>query len=146
MQGREQDAGGWCDELPEFEPHGGWSQVQRRRTRVVWVRRSRTLAGVLMLAALPLAYWLQRPEPAVVQVTMQAASDSELLAARTPELAHNEGVRVLEAQLARVDRELQSCYDVQASASELDLLWRTRHELENALLVAYRRPEELVSL
>lgn len=142
MQGREQDAGGWCDELPEFEPHGGWSQIQQRRTRVVWVRRSRTLAAVLMLAALPLAYWMQRPEPAAVQ----AASDSELLAARTPELANNEGVRVLEAQLARVDRELQTCYDVHAAASELDLLWRTRHELESALLVAYRRPQELVAL
>jgi len=142
MQGREQDAGAWCEELPEFEPHGGWSQIQRRRTRVVWVRRSRTLAAVLMLAALPLAYWLQRPEPAVVQT----ASDSELLAARSPELANNEGVRMLEAQLARVDRELQSCYDVRASASELDLLWRTRHELESALLVAYRRPQELVAL
>ena len=143
MQGREQDAGGWCDELPEFEPHGGWSQIQRRRTRVVWVRRARTLAAVLMLAVLPLAYWLQAPERASVA---QTASDTELLEARTPELANNEGVRVLEAQLSRVDRELQTGYDAHASASELDLLWRTRHELEGALLVAYRRPQQLVSL
>ena len=133
----------WCAELPDFEPDGGaWTRIQRRRTRVVWVRRARTLAAVLMLAALPLAWWAGRDEAPVVQT----ASDTELLEARTPELAANEGVRLLEAQLARVDRDLQTSYDAHAPAAELDVLWRARHELEHALLVAYQRPQQLVAL
>ena len=135
----------WCGELPEFEPDGGaWSEIQRRRTRVVVVRRARALAVVLMLAAVPVAYWAGRSDASAVVV--QEARDTALVEARTPELASNEGVRLLEAQLARVDRELQTRYDAHASAAELESLWRSRHELENALLVAYRRPAELVAL
>ena len=134
----------WCAELPDFEPDSGaWTRIQSRRTRVVWVRRARTLAAVLMLAALPLAWWAGRDQAPVV---VQTASDTELVEARTPELAANEGVRLLEAQLARVDRDLQTSYDAHAPAAELDVLWRTRHELEHALLVAYQRPQQLVAL
>ena len=144
MHVREPEGLDWCAELPDFEPkEGSWPGIQRRRKRVVLVRRVRTLAAVLVLAAVPLAYWLERPAASMVA---QTASDSELLAARTPELASNEGVRVLEAQLARVDNELQTSYDDRASVAELDALWQARHELEHALLVAYRRPEELVAL
>ena len=136
----------WCGELPEFDPDGGaWTRIQGRRKRVVWVRRGRALAVVLLLAAVPVAYWAGRAEAPVV-VVAQKAADTELVEARTPELAGNEKVRLLEAQLERVDRELQTRYDAHASAAELEALWRSRHELENALLVAYRRPAELVAL
>ena len=135
----------WCGELPEFEADGGdWTRIQRRRSRVVLVRRARALAVVAMLAAVPVAYWAGRTEAPLVVV--QSASDTALVEARTPELASNEGVRLLEAQLARVDRELQTRYDAHASAAELEGLWRSRHELENALMVAYRRPAQLVAL
>jgi hypothetical protein len=144
MHVRESDGLEWCGELPEFEPDGGaWTKIHKRRTRVVWTRRVRSAAVVLMLAALPLAWWLQAPEAPGIAAH---PSESELLAARTPELASNEGVRLLEAQLARVDRDLQSGYDLRVSSSELDELWRARHELEGALLVAYRRPQQLVTL
>jgi len=136
----------WCGELPEFDPDGAaWTRIQRRRTRVVFVRRARAVAAVLMLAAVPIAYWAGRGDAPVV-VVVQKASDTELVEARTPELASNEGVRLLEAQLARVDRQLQTSYDAHASTPELEALWRSRHELENALLVAYRRPAQLVAL
>ena len=113
---------------------------------MVFVRRARAVAVVLMLAAVPVAYWAGRSEAPAAVVVAQKASDTELVEARTPELASNEGVRLLEAQLARVDRELQTSYDAHASTPELEALWRSRHELENALLVAYRRPAQLVAL
>jgi hypothetical protein len=145
MHVRESDGLEWCGDLPEFEPVvGAWTKIQKRRTRVVWTRRARSAAVLLMLAALPLAWWLQTPE--APGIAANNPSDSELLAARDPELASNEGVRLLEAQLARVDRDLQSGYDLRVSSTELDELWRARHELEGALLVAYRRPQQLVAL
>jgi hypothetical protein len=144
MHVRDGDGLEWCAELPEFEPDGAaWGRIRKRRSRVVLVRRARVAALVLMLAALPLVFWLRAPESPEVAAR---GSDSELLATRNPELAGNEGVRLLEAQLARVDRDLQSGYDLRVSATELDALWHARHELEDALLVAYRRPQELVAL
>jgi hypothetical protein len=135
----------WCAELPEFDPGGdGWGAISARRSRIVVRRRAvSTLALAAMLALPATVGWRMWHVPAE---TDPEAAEMAQLARHLPSDAAGDGARRLESALARFDRELQAAYDRRAPDAELNSMWQTRHELEDALALAYRRPQELVAL
>jgi hypothetical protein len=138
--------------LPQFEaPAALWLRIEaQRRAR----RRRGWLVGVGVAASLLMAALLLRHESAAPQTSDTLAAlvarvqALELQAARTrgDVAALAPAALSAEAELARVDAELQQAYNRGATASELERLWRTRAELLDTLVAAYRRPDDVIRI
>ncbi len=139
---------------PAFEPPArvreavlgaAWGTRPSRPSRPL---RAAAVAGVVVCALLGSGVALRR------------AGDDALPAASTPRVAALErelrGLRLavadapaaatLEAELARVDRALQSAYDAGAPAPRIDALWRDREHLLDGLVLAYRQPDRVIRI
>ena len=145
-------------ELPEFTPPEALrDRVLARLARPAprrWLVPA-ALAAAAVLAAVLLVprqetpanapAGLARPDVVADAQARSRALESDLAAARRGEHA-TAGVLAAEAELARVDLALQSAYDRNAPAAELEPLWRLRTDLLGALVAAYRNPESLVRI
>jgi hypothetical protein len=126
--------------LPVFAPP---AQL-RARVLVPHAPRWHWAAVVLALVGV-LATRLPQFDAATANATDLATLERSVLAARTGEAAVTPVALELEAQLARIDGDLQSAADVD-DAGELARLGRERQRLLETLLIAYRSPEALTRI
>ena len=148
-------------ELPEFAPPdalrerimGVLATSGSSRWRLpATLAAAAVLAGVLVLAPRPEAPTGSTPAPAggdpvAASLARSRALEADLAATpRGVAAAGNAGILAAEAELARVDLALQSAYDRNAPAAELEPLWRQRTDLLGTLVAAYRNPEFLVRI
>ena len=144
-------------ELPEFTPSEDLRERILARVATPTARRwkvAASLAAAAVLAGVLLAPRPEAPGPAHGLALPDAVADTQARSraleshlALTPRSEHaSAGVLAAEAELARVDLALQSAYDRNAPAAELEPLWRLRTDLLGALVTAYRNPESLVRI
>jgi hypothetical protein len=129
--------------LPVFAPP---AQL-RARVLVPHAPRWHWAAAAAVVLALVgvLATRLPQFDAATANATDLATLERSVLAARTGEAAVTPVALELEAQLARIDGDLQSAADVD-DAGELARLGRERQRLLETLLIAYRSPEALTRI
>ena len=148
-------------ELPEFAPPEALrerilAQLQapvRSRWRLPAALAAAAVLGLaLVFAPRPDAPTVSSParagaDPVAASLARSRALEADLAATpRGVAAAGSAGILAAEAELARVDLALQSAYDRNAPAAELEPLWRQRTELLGALVAAYRNPESLVRI
>jgi hypothetical protein len=138
--------------LPQFEPSAAlWLRIEaQHRAR----QRRRWAVGIGLAASVLGAVLLLRREamapatPDALTALVARVQALELEAARTRSDAAMLAPAALsaEAELARIDAELQQAYDRGAAAVELERLWRARAELLDTLVTAYRRPDHVIRI
>lgn len=148
-------------ELPEFAPPQALRERIMHRlappARRRWPLPAALAAAAVLALAMLLAPRLQGPDtapPVVASADPVAASQARSRAleadlAATPRddaAGGSAGILAAEAELARVDLALQSAYDRNAPATELEPLWRQRTDLLGMLVAAYRNPASLVRI
>jgi hypothetical protein len=142
----------WVASLPQFEPADTrWPRIlaqraarQRRRRSLLALAAASLLVAILGWRGLS-APGHAGPEWAGAQRRALELEADVLNVRRAQPAAAARSWRE-EASLARLDRELQAAYEQGADPRELARLWRTRGDLENALLATYQRPGDLVRL
>lgn len=116
--------------LPETDPPAGlWSRIANQRRR----QRRRQQAGqlgaaVAMVAVLGLSVaLLPRPQP--------LSADLGAWQQQSRQLEQQSGQRAADPAIQAIDRQLQAAYQRDATADELEQLWRMRnHYLRHAML------------
>ena len=134
---------------PAEPPADLWTRIEQAHAqRVVRRTRWRYAGGALTVALLCAligagGHWYPRAPAGDETIDWQARAQAlELqLAAldRTPTSATIADAGDVEADLARVDRLLQTAYEHDAYTNELVPLWKRRSELLNTLLVARKQ-------
>ena len=148
-------------DLPEFSPPAALRERILERlappARRNWPLPAALAAAAVLALAMLLAPGLERPgadpstvaaaDPVAASQARSRALEADLAATRRDgSSGGSAGILAAEAELARVDLALQSAYDRNAPATELEPLWRQRTDLLGALLAAYRNPESLVRI
>lgn len=139
--------------LPEFDPPA-WLDARVAAVLARAPQRRRWLLPVAVAAGALLAVGLawRAPAPTTDADAGEAAwlarsrgLERELARLRPAHEVPGSAL-ALEAELARVDRALQSAYDRGAAAPELQPLWQQRNDTLDSLLAAYRHRDGVVRI
>jgi hypothetical protein len=142
--------------LRTTEPPGDlWSRIESAHARRTLRRRLRIrtsagfLVAVLVCVAAMGARWHLSAGSSGAEIDWQAraqALELQLRALESPRGTSSAAIGQVEAELAQVDRSLQSAYDRKPYTNELIPLWKRRSELLDTLLVARKQGLALTSI